>query len=1367
MLKIRRRRLPDLFAFLEEQAAPAMVFIFQISVLICFALIPILAVNWLHLPFIGAFVEHTLMVNTVAPAQPEGWPLHRLGLPFGYQVKAVEGAAVENIRQYQDALSGYQPGQVIDLSLRRLDGESLNTTITLQKFPTADLFTFLILPYFIGLVYLGSSVWVFSLRRWDAAGRAFALFTASLGLGVACLFDLYTSNLLTPLWTISLAIAGGALLNLALLFPEETNLVTRYPFLRWLGYLPAVALTVYALPKLYDMQLPTAYVAAWRLEFIFSSLAVVLFLAWSLVRRLNSPSPIVREQARLILWGALFSFGPLATWFPLTSLWPGIRFSPIYLLPLIVFPAVTGYAILRYRLLKIDYILSRVTLYALLSVLAAIGYALLVSGMSMLFGVLLPPSHPLVIGLMVFLLAMLFNPLRLYLQRIVDARFFRGQTVFRERSQAFSRSLTQALDLPSILSLLRQYATEGLFPTHTHIFIYDPGSDHYLAIPDETGQLTTDLRFPSNSVLVQVLSRRRSSIYLGNSDSLPTLLQNERSRLALLAVQLFIPLPGQKQLVGWLALGPRRSGEPYTNLDLGYLESVSDQAALAVERAQVLSNLERRVSEMDALTRLAQGINITLSFDDILELIYNQTNQIIPNRDLHVLLHNPSAGSLSYVFYLENDERLAERENKPLQPGRVLEEEIIHSQRSLISDDYEQECRSRGIPPDVQGAEGLYAWMGVPLNAGAETIGAISLGSRDPAVVYTQQQLNLLQAIADQAAGAIVKARLLQESELRAHQLATLNEIGRSLTSTLEIRPLLNQILESAVEILNSQAGSLFLVDEATTELVFEVTVGPVASDLVGRRMQPGTGIVGRAVTSGQPIIANDVQKTQGWSNESDRQTGFITRNLMVVPMQVKDRIIGVIEVINRMDGMPFNHDDQDLLATFTSQAAVAIENARLYTQTDEALSARVEELSVMQRIDRELNASLDVNRTLHITLEWAIRQVHADAGLIGLLQANGEGSDETLREFVAQGVPALAQSSLLGSNGDANASVSSLMIPGIQNIVELEQPATWTGVPTPAQDSAAPPLPLFLDGAQSQVVVPIRRKAECIGLLVLESRQPDAYPAEAQAFLSRLSDHAAIAISNAQLYGQVQAANIAKSEFVSLVSHELKTPMTSIRGYSDLLAQGAVGPINEVQANFLSTIRSNVNRMATLVSDLADISRIEAGRMHLEFSAVNLADTVQEVTRSIAAQFSEKEQTLVLDMPADLPTVWGDPNRLIQVLANLVSNANKYTPPNGTISIHAARCDNEWDPQGAPHVVRISVQDTGYGISPEDQAKIFQKFFRADDQNIRNAPGTGLGLSITRHLVEMQGGRIWFESELGKGTTFFFTVPVAATASE
>jgi signal transduction histidine kinase len=279
--------------------------------------------------------------------------------------------------------------------------------------------------------------------------------------------------------------------------------------------------------------------------------------------------------------------------------------------------------------------------------------------------------------------------------------------------------------------------------------------------------------------------------------------------------------------------------------------------------------------------------------------------------------------------------------------------------------------------------------------------------------------------------------------------------------------------------------------------------------------------------------------------------------------------------------------------------------------------------------------------------------------------------------------------------------------------------------------------------------------------LIVIESRRPDM-PEQAVQFLTRLSDHAAIAIANAQLYAEVQAASVAKSEFVSLVAHELKNPMTSIKGYTELLAVGAVGPINENQSNFLHTIRSNVERMSTLVSDLNDNSKIEAGRLRIEFKATDIEDVVDEAIKSTRRQMDDKKQAAVVSIPKSLPRVWADRTRIAQILINLVSNANKYTPEGGQMIIGAEQASNQWDPEGAADVVHIWVKDTGIGISLEDQKKIFNKFFRSDDSKAREAPGTGLGLNITKSLVEMMGGKIWFESEYRQGTTFHFTVPVA-----
>lgn len=240
-----------------------------------------------------------------------------------------------------------------------------------------------------------------------------------------------------------------------------------------------------------------------------------------------------------------------------------------------------------------------------------------------------------------------------------------------------------------------------------------------------------------------------------------------------------------------------------------------------------------------------------------------------------------------------------------------------------------------------------------------------------------------------------------------------------------------------------------------------------------------------------------------------------------------------------------------------------------------------------------------------------------------------------------------------------------------------------------------------------------------------------------------------------AEARDEAVAANKSKSEFVSVVSHELKLPMTSIKGYSDLMLSGATGALNENQSNFLTTIRNNVNRMATLVSDLTDISRLESGNLRIEPRAVPVWDVIDEVVTLTRTQLEQKKQTLTLDIPEGLPKAWCDRNRLAQVLTNLISNANKYTPEGGLLTVQALQVDG---------MIQIKVQDNGLGMTPEDQEKLFSKFFRSADEKVREAPGTGLGLSITKNLIELQGGKIWFESEFRKGTTFYFTTPIASS---
>jgi len=231
----------------------------------------------------------------------------------------------------------------------------------------------------------------------------------------------------------------------------------------------------------------------------------------------------------------------------------------------------------------------------------------------------------------------------------------------------------------------------------------------------------------------------------------------------------------------------------------------------------------------------------------------------------------------------------------------------------------------------------------------------------------------------------------------------------------------------------------------------------------------------------------------------------------------------------------------------------------------------------------------------------------------------------------------------------------------------------------------------------------------------------------------------------------------------VSFVAHELKNPMTSMKGYTDLLLKGVVGPVNEQQSSFLTTIFNNVTRMETLVSDLNDLTKQETGNLRLEISPIDFRNALLETLRAQQQQIEAKDQELIIEMPDDLPAVLGDQHRLIQALTNFISNAYKYTPRGGTITIRAEVSRNVWDPQGPPVVVHCTVSDTGIGMSDDDLRQLFTPYFRSENPKTREQPGTGLGLTITRNLIVQHGGTVWVESVLEQGTTFHFTLPVAA----
>ena len=570
----------------------------------------------------------------------------------------------------------------------------------------------------------------------------------------------------------------------------------------------------------------------------------------------------------------------------------------------------------------------------------------------------------------------------------------------------------------------------------------------------------------------------------------------------------------------------------------------------------------------------------------------------------------------------------------------------------------------------------------------------------------------------------LLEALAADRKESQAQRrLAALYAASRVIGSSLELQDVLNQVMDAVIELTGAERGFIMLLnDDGALEY-------QVARNLDQAALDSGDFAVSRTIThqvvdAGAPVVTTNAVEDPRFANQYSIMTHGL-RSIMATPLRVRGRPIGVVYVDNRIRTGIFTDDDLVLLDAFAQQAAIAIENARLFTTTDAALNRRVEELRQLSMIDRRLSETLDLNKAMAITLEWAARVTGAESATL-FMRDESDGKGQAFRCVAShrrdENTPNPA-GALWGAEH-----------PLVRHILNTDGPARLES------------------NGMWHMGVPVQRERRTIGLIALVSVAP--FDREAEEFVTRLADRAAIAIENARLYKEVIDAKNATDEFVSVASHEIKTPMTSILGYADMLTRGMAGPITQQQAALLEVIVRNVRRMEALVSDLTDVSRIQTGRISISFTDVSIPDIIEQTREATIRQIEERRHSLVIDAPPDLPSVKADPKRLLQVMVNLVSNAYKYTPPGGVITIACqARGDR----------ATISVRDTGVGMTKEELANLGRKFWRAENPLISSEKGTGLGFAITRSLIELMNGELTVSSAPGKGSTFTFTLPVAS----
>lgn len=1287
--------------------------------LLYFAL-PLWAAQWAQQPFIGFVLDPNLVVNDTGRLPT--WASRMVEPPIGYpeRLTMVDGQSVSSVAELNALLETRAVGDELTLTFVQPQNSvipagdaptSRTVTLPLSTFSNTDLLQLFWRYYLIGLITLGAGLWTFRTRPGIEAAQFFALFTLSAAWAVGGIFDALTTQKLIRLWITGLAAVGALHLLLVFVFPYETRFIRNRPRLRWVVFIPAGIIFIWGQLTLHQASDPWAYALSWRYAFILNGMSLIISFTFLAYRSLTAQAPLVRQQSRFMFVSAILTFAPVTAWFLSLLSFP----LPFALIPLLIYPFAIGYLIIRYRLLDINIVLRRFLIYGILF----IAYGGLVLLISLTVGPLIAADNNIILILFILLLTLTFDTLRTQLQGLIDQYFFRKPVQFNTLLQQYSQTLPSAVETVQVASTLLEFAQLGIPQSTIKLYLPDSETTTYTAYNNSQAPVLNE-----SSPLIALMSQEARAIYLGDEHVWPTELRAHREHILDLNFNVVVPIMGGKRLLGWLAIQKLEEGLSLTPNSLNYLNALANQSSIALERVNVIRRLESRVTELNMLSHFSQALNFTIEFDDLLELVATNSQRLLDVHDFRITLLNPHTEHAYTAFALRDNERLLEEEGaqQAVDDPRIFQ--VLTTGQLLVSE------------------EANDVWLGVPLNTGATTIGVLSTllpHSRRA----QERRYHLFSMFADRTAVALDRWMTIEKLHLRAQQLETINEVTGLLTATVDIDLLLELILQKAIELLDTAAGSLLLLDEDTGELVFQVVIGPGRDQLIGTRLPLGTGLAGNVAQTARPMLVNDVQHDTRWFSGIDDNSDFTTLSSLSVPLIRYRQVIGVIQVLNRKNGGPFTNDDQTLLTAFAGQSTVALETARLVQQTDKALQSRVTELSLLTQLDRDLSTTLALEPIVNLTLDRVLRVCDAIAGAIVLL----DGDD--LQIYAVRGYdPSFdyrtvsTETIRAGLVGQAIMNGETLTINDVQN--------------EPTYIAAA-------FATRSQMTVPIIYKQDIIGAVAIESDKINAFDRIMRDTAIRVIAHAGAAIANALLYEQVIDANNAKSEFVSMVSHELKTPMTAIQGYVDLILAGMTGEVNFQQEQFLDTISNNVTKMGRLIQDLTDISRMEMGRLYVSAEKMPFAPVVSEALQTTQPAYTEKGTQLHVDLPAELPLVMGDQERLVQVMTNLLSNACKYSPPASDVFVKVEP-DIIVNGNGQKEsVVVCSVQDTGYGISDEDKEQLFTKFFRSGDPDIRQSPGTGLGLSITKGIVELHGGTMWYESKLGEGTMFSFTLPQAA----